>query len=61
VKQQSNFIVFEKRAEAQSTDAITEAEVAASARLRTESDQIAELRRVITEITETEPEPFTTT
>jgi hypothetical protein len=62
MEQQTRFkIVFEKLAEAQRDGAITEAEVAESARLRAESEEIAELRRVVSEITDPEPKSFTTT
>ncbi|HEX7422929.1 MAG TPA: hypothetical protein VF311_03440 [Terriglobales bacterium] len=62
MEQQTRFkIVFEKLAEAQRSGAITEAEVAESARLRAESEEIAELRRVVSEITDPEPKSFTTT
>jgi len=52
VRPQSCFIVFEKLAEARRTGGITEAEVAESARLQAEAEEIAELRRVVSEITE---------
>ena len=62
MEQQTRFkIVFEKLAEAQRGGAITEAEVEESAQLRAESEEIAELRRVITEITDPELKSFTTT
>lgn len=61
MKPESRFIVFEKLAEARQGGAITEAEVAESARLQAEGEEIAELRRVVSEITEPEPKSFTTT
>ena len=62
VEQQTRFkIVFEKLAKARRKEAITEAEVVASAQQRAESEEIAELRRVVTEITNPEPKSFTTT
>ena len=62
MEQQTRFkIVFEKLAEAQRSGTITEAEVVESARLCVESEEIAELRRVVSEITEPEPKSFTTT
>jgi hypothetical protein len=54
-------IVFEKLAEAQRAGAITEAEVAESAEIRAEGDEIAELRRMVNEITDPEPKSYTTT
>jgi hypothetical protein len=62
MEQPSRFkIVFEKLAEAQRAGGISEAEVAESAQLQAESDEIAELRRVVSEITEPEPKSYTTT
>jgi hypothetical protein len=54
-------IVFGKLAEARRTEGITEAEVAECARLQAEAEEIDELRRVVSEITEPEPKSFTTT
>ncbi len=59
MKTRSRFIVFEKLAEARRAEAITEAEVAESGRLQVEAEQIAELRRVVSEMTESEPQLYT--
>ena len=62
MERQTRFkIVFEKLAEAQRSGTITEAEVAESARLRAESEEIAELLRAVREITEAESKSLTTT
>ena len=58
---QSRFIVFKKLAEARRDGTVTEAEVAESARLQAEAEEVAELRRVVSEITDPEPKSFTTT
>lgn len=62
VERQTRFkIVFEKLAEAQRTGRMTQTEMADSGKLRAESEQIAEVRRAINEIADTEPESFTQT
>lgn len=62
MEQQRRFkIVFEKLAEARRDGAISEAEAAESARMRAEAEEIAELRRVVSEITDPEPKPYTRT
>lgn len=61
MEEQSRFIVFEKLSEARRTAAITEVEVAESTRLQKEAEEIAEPRRVVSEITEPEPKSLTTT
>lgn len=62
MEKQSRFkIVFEKLAEARRDGAITEVEVARSAELREESEAIAELRRMVNEISEPEPTSFSST
>lgn len=62
MEEQNRFkIVFEKLAEARRAGAISEAEVVESAALQAESEEIAELRRVVNEITDPEPKSYTTT
>jgi len=62
MEQQSRFkIVFEELAQARREGTITEAEIAESARLLAESEETAELRRVVREITEPEPKLYTRT
>jgi hypothetical protein len=60
VERQTRFkIVFEKLAEGQWTGGKTQTEMADSEKLCAESEEIAEVRRAINEITDTEPESFT--
>ena len=54
-------IVFQKLAEARLAGAIAEAEIVEGAELQGEAEEIAELRRIVREITEPEPRSFTTT
>jgi hypothetical protein len=54
-------IVFEKLTEARERGAVSEAEVAETEQLRAESEEIAELRRLVLEITEPAPKSYTTT
>jgi hypothetical protein len=54
-------IVFEKLAEGRERGAVSEAEVAETEQLRAESEEIAELRRLVLEITEPTPKSYTTT
>lgn len=60
VERQTRFkIVFEKLAEGQRTGRMTQTKMADSGKLCAESEEIAEVRRAINEIADTEPESFT--